>query len=132
MSAARKVSHLCPPPLVPSFPSGGLLAALSSVPQCTGDWTLPSYPAPFDAENCMLQAPYSTSQAACLSVCMQAMLERLGGVPEDWRRAYSEAASRRQWSLDVRYRMARSHAGRKCRCACISFVARCMTFGLCC
>ncbi|KAL4424091.1 hypothetical protein ABPG75_001392 [Micractinium tetrahymenae] len=42
-----------------------------------------------------------------------AAYQRRGEVSEDWRRALSEAASRRRWGLDVRYRMSLSHTGRK-------------------
>ena len=61
--------------------------------------------------------PGSMSSSIPPSVSVQALLERLGGVPEEWRQAQSAGASRRRWSLDVRYRMHVSHNGKEVRCA---------------
>ncbi|PRW61143.1 Prenylated rab acceptor PRA1 isoform A [Chlorella sorokiniana] len=56
--------------------------------------------------------PRSLETRQKMSASRKAMLERVGGFSPEWRQALSEAASRRRWGLDVRYRMSCTHSNR--------------------
>lgn len=57
----------------------------------------------------------SSEHRANISAGRRAMLERLGGWPEEWAAAMSRAATGRKKGLAERHRISEGHRGKQCR-----------------